>query len=354
MFPTLNNFHLLSTTEESETFLFARLFDGELQLIYGEKAYRSTLHDCSIHGAIGPVTSEFLCFLLTNPLTEALLTVKSNNSAILELHLMDAQSVTLCLTATLTKTLAVPLLHRLIMSLLAGLSGLEHLLLSVGNKIIPDHDFTSNMSLEKLSVFCAPLVHEGKQVVDIPSFRKGVSNNMSVIATRALVIASQAAQVREEVVARQRARATEERDRRAEVGRMLQETKQRAKENREKKATVSLFDDTSPASKEDKTDSLSYSLRTKTEDLAKNEKQIKRTDSKILPQEHESDQNKEISLKRTINRKSRDNKPSEVVTCSENSQDLGTSSQLIDMSIAPTARPASQPKKKKRKVARIV
>lgn len=341
MFPVLHRFYRLSTKDELTTFLFARLLNNELQLVHDDKAYTSTLDACSLQGAIDPVTSDFLCFLLSNPKTEAHLKVNSNDITILELRLIDVQSVTLCLTAALTKALAAPLLHAMIMSLSVGLSGLESLLLSIGNKMIPEYDLASNMTLQKLSDLCAPLMHEGNLVEDSPYFRKGVSNDMGVVATRALVIASQAAQVREDVVACQRARAAEERDRLVEVERMLRETKKRAKQITKKKDTVCLFDDTSPASEERRFESPMSSLGTQKEDSPDIVKHSNNIDPNTT-QEHKSD--KDFSLK--------DEKPIDVAVQPSNSEDQGNSSKPIVMNNVPTAK--TQPKKKKRKIARIV
>lgn len=252
MLPVLNRFHFLSTLEEGSSFLFARLLHDELQLIQDDKAYKAFLRDCTVIGATIPVTSSLLSLLLCNPSTKACVERASydNNASheniMLHLSLVDKNCVELHLMVQLVNTMASSLLHALFTSLLAGLAGYEGLLLSVANEAASSQDLVkSDVSLSKLNELNAPSLHLGNPITEVAAFRRAVANDMSVVATRALVIAAGAARVRDEVVERQRERNAEEVKRRKRMKRMVQEAKQIATQRPQKQLSVNLFDDDS-------------------------------------------------------------------------------------------------------------
>lgn len=230
MYPLYDTFHRL-TVPESPTFLFARLLPDALQILKDEVAFVGLPSDKKVLGASGPVSDSLLSVLLTSPLTRARLEERASSTgisasnqchtSIFHLEHTDAHSLTLKLSLPVSRTPASPILSDLHSSLLTAVAALEGALLASnsddGNVQVVADLMASHyraMSLTTLTTLHAPPKPTGEPLSKIPSFRRVAAADDAFIAARGFAVATQAAAVRKDVILRRQIRLDEERRRR--------------------------------------------------------------------------------------------------------------------------------------------
>lgn len=230
MYPLYDTFHRL-TISESPTLLFVRLLPDALQILKGDVAFVGRPSDKKVLGASGPISDSLLSVLLTSPLTKARLEERASSTgisasdqsytSIFYLEHTDAKSLTLKLSLPVSRTPASPILSDLHSSLLTAVAALEGALLASnsddGNvQVIADLMSSQHrsMSLTTLTTLHAPPKPTGEPLSKIPSFRRVAAADDAFIAARGFAVATQAAAVRKDVILRRQIRLDEERRRR--------------------------------------------------------------------------------------------------------------------------------------------
>lgn len=229
MYPLYDTFHRL-TISESPKLLYARLFPDELQLLKDDKAFIGRPSDKKVCGTCGPISDSLLSILLTSPLTKARLEARASSTgpsannegrnAILYLEHTDTHSLTLQLSLPVLPTPAPPILADLHSSLLTAVAALEGVLLASNSYDDNAHISTDAMgsqhgamSLTTLTTLHAPSKPTGEVLSKISSFRSVAAADDTLIAARGFAVATQAAAVRKDIILRRQTRLEEERRR---------------------------------------------------------------------------------------------------------------------------------------------
>lgn len=394
MYPLYNTFHRL-TISDTSTPVFARLLPDTIQVLKNGDAFAGRTCDKKIRGTSGPVSDSLLSILLASPLTKARLEVRhapkdssidsASPTTTLLLEQTDSRSLTLQLRIPVSPTPASPILADLHSSLLTAVAALEGVLLATNSDDAVAQVATevagsqhAKMSLSALTALHAPPKPTGEPLLKIPSFRRVAAADDAFIAARGFAVACQAAAVRKDAFLRRQARLDEERRRRQHERRIARNAVDRhIHVPVAPSKAAALFDD---SSSEEMPDAETKGNQAVSDDqnvrATDNGEQVGSTASRELPNvptaecDRDANSNEQICKQKTsaapnnpvgedVTTKLQSGEPkSSTVDRSKATVDAEALAGSQDVSTAKTGDETDskrmKPKKKKRKVARLV